>query len=202
MRRPDPIRPSFPSTADDPPTMFKHPAVPASLAIIAFATNSILFRAVQLTMFGAAWRAGERFNASTIAGVGLTMGGLISLLGSGTTAVDTGGAVLMAASGAAWGIYSRIGQHSRAPRSSATGSFLLAAPVCLVFCAPAISQGLHWNANGLLPAALGGLLFLGEPATLRVLIAGITTLAGVWLMLQHTLPGRLVFPTEITGDRR
>jgi drug/metabolite transporter (DMT)-like permease len=66
----------------------------------------ILFGAVQLTMFIAALRAGERFGPLSWAGLCLAVFGLVYLVLPGVTAPNPVGATLMAVAGIAWGFYS------------------------------------------------------------------------------------------------
>jgi len=97
-----------------------------SFAYITLSTGTgalILFGAVQLTMFGVALRSGERFSATSWAGLMMAFAGLIYLVSPGVTAPDPVGAVLMAIAGIAWGFYSLLGRSVADPlEASASGA--------------------------------------------------------------------------------
>lgn len=69
----------------------------------------ILFGAVQVTMIGAGLARGERPHPGQWIGLALAVGGLLYLMFPGATAPPVGGALLMAAAGVAWGVYSLRG---------------------------------------------------------------------------------------------
>src|ERR1700682_6251495 len=81
----------------------------AYLSLSAGTGALILFGAVQLTMFTAALRSGDRFSHLSWAGLTLAVAGLVYLVSPGVAAPDPWGAALMAIAGAAWGIYSLLG---------------------------------------------------------------------------------------------
>ena len=92
----------------------------------------ILFGAVQLTMFGAGLRAGERFGTVAWLGVALAAGGLVYLVSPGIAAPAPVGATLMAGAGVAWGLYSLRGRGVADPLAATAGNFMRAAPLALV----------------------------------------------------------------------
>jgi drug/metabolite transporter (DMT)-like permease len=180
----------------------------------------ILFGAVQLTMFLAAIRGGERFTFLSWTGLCTAFAGLVYLVAPGVTAPDPLGAVLMVMAGVAWGAYSLIGRTSVRPLLATTSSFLYAVPVTIglsaVFLADAklsapgallavvsgaLASGLGYAAwYAALPgmtagraatvqlsvpviAAVGGVLLLSEPITLRLVVASSLTIGGIWLTL-------------------
>lgn len=180
----------------------------------------ILFGAVQLTMFAAAMRQGERFPPLAWAGLAAAVAGLVYLVAPGVTAPDPAGAALMAAAGIGWGAYSLLGRGAANPLEANAGAFLLCLPAAallsLVFLADAAmsAEGLALAvasgalASGLgyvvwymalsgLPsgraatvqlsvpaiAALGGVALLGEPLTLRLVLASAVMLGGIALVL-------------------
>jgi drug/metabolite transporter (DMT)-like permease len=180
----------------------------------------ILFGAVQLTMFIAALRAGERFGPLSWAGLCLAVFGLVYLVLPGVTAPNPVGATLMAVAGIAWGFYSLLGRNTPDPLEATANNFIFSLPlaiiVSLVFmgdihvstrgfglaaASGAIASGLGyviWYAalKGLsasraatvqlsVPAiaAFGGVVFLAENITLRLLLASAATLGGIALVL-------------------
>ena len=89
----------------------------------------ILFGAVQLTMIGAALLSGERLWLSESTGAVLAFAGLIYLVSPGIAAPPVTGALLMAGSGIAWGIYCLRGRRVKAPLAETSGNFLLCLPL-------------------------------------------------------------------------
>ena len=92
----------------------------------------LLFGAVQLTMFTAAMRQGERFTLLSWAGLAAAVAGLIYLVLPGVTAPDPVGAVLMVVAGIAWGAYSLLGRGTTDPLAATAGNFLYAVPLVAV----------------------------------------------------------------------
>ena len=183
----------------------------------------ILFGAVQLTMFSVALRAGEHFPPLSWAGLALAVGGLVYLLSPGVTAPDPAGALLMAAAGISWGVYSLRGRGVADPLRATARNFLLATPlvaaasavfltqitlsptgIALAVASGAIASALGyaiWYAalTGLsgtsaatvqlsvpVIAAVGGVLLLAEPITVRLALASAATLGGIALVLRRS----------------
>jgi drug/metabolite transporter (DMT)-like permease len=148
------------------------------------------------------------------------IGGLVYLVLPGLNAPSTTGAILMAASGVSWGIYSLRGARTTSPLAETTGNFLRTVPfaICLalitfqlatvstegVFYAilsGAIASGIgyvvwYFALSGLLSshaaivqlcvpviAAMGGVIFLAEQITPRLVIAAIMILGGITLTI-------------------
>lgn len=88
----------------------------------------LLFGSVQLTMFAAALRAGERLGSGAWLGLGLAVAGILWLLSPGLTAPPLGGGSLMVAAGLGWGIYSLRGRAAPDALAATTRNFALAAP--------------------------------------------------------------------------
>lgn len=86
----------------------------------------LLFGAVQATMIGVGLWRGERLGGAQTAGIVLAGAGLIGLLLPGLSAPPLAGALLMLASGVAWGIYSLRGKGSGDPTRVTTGNFIRA----------------------------------------------------------------------------
>jgi drug/metabolite transporter (DMT)-like permease len=166
----------------------------------------ILFGAVQLTMFGAALRGGERFAPAAWCGLGLAAAGLVYLVLPGVSAPPLLGATLMALAGAAWGVYSLRGRGAPDPLRATAGNFLRAAPLALVLWLPFIGVA-HADAAGIGLAILSGAVTSGvgyalwytalrgltamRAATVQLSVPLITAFAAV-LFLAEPLSWRLV----------
>ncbi|CAN0626291.1 EamA domain-containing protein [Burkholderia multivorans] len=120
----------------------------------------ILFGAVQLTMFGAGLRAGERFAPAGWVGVACALGGLLYLVSPGESAPAPRGVALMAVAGVAWGIYSLRGRGRADPLAATAGNFARAAPMALVVSA-VLRADFHWTASGVALALASGALTSG-----------------------------------------
>jgi drug/metabolite transporter (DMT)-like permease len=150
------------------------------------------------------------------------MCGLLWLFLPGLTAPDPPGALMMAASGIAWGVYSLRGRSKADPLAETTGNFLRAAlmalPICLIWMTPfqintkgvvlAVLSGTLASGCGyvlwyqalkglsasraalvqlLVPvlAAAGGVLFMTEAISLRLLISAGLILSGVGMAIRN-----------------
>lgn len=120
----------------------------------------ILFAAVQATVIAGALHAGERLRTRQWAGIGVAMGGLAYLTSPGLASPDPGGSVLMAAAGAAWGLYTLRGRGSATPLSDTSRNFTRAAPMALAVCAAAATS-LHITPRGAILAVLSGAVASG-----------------------------------------
>jgi drug/metabolite transporter (DMT)-like permease len=185
----------------------------------------ILFGAVQLTMFSAGLRAGERFGAIAWGGLALAVAGLVYLVLPGVAAPSPAGTVLMAVAGVAWGLYSLRGRRAGDPLLATAGNFARAVPFALVLSllflsrtklstaglALAIASGAVTSGLGYvvwyaalrklsslraaavqlsvpLIAALGGVVFLSETFTPRLVIASAAMLGGIAAVLTSRSP--------------
>ncbi len=194
----------------------------------------MLFAAVQLSMIGWGLSRGEKFTRAQLAGFVLAVGGLVFLLLPGMSAPPPGGALLMAAAGIAWAIYSLKAKGAGDPTNATAGNFVRAAPLALAVSAATLPS-MHFSlagigyglASGILTsglgyviwyaalrdlkvtsaatvqlsvpviAAFGGVAFLGETASLRLVIASLLVLGGVAIVLLvrgHPLPGNTLKP--------
>ncbi len=97
----------------------------------------ILFGVVQVTMLGWARVAGERLSLIQILGLVVATAALVWLIMPGLGAPSLVGAVLMAFSGLAWGVYSLLGRKSGDPAATTTGNFFRASIVALA-CLPPV----------------------------------------------------------------
>ncbi|WP_264313534.1 DMT family transporter [Pseudomonas putida] len=194
----------------------------AYLQLGAGAGALLLFGAVQITMFGFAGYKGERITTRMLLGMLIAFAGLLVLLLPGAEAPPLTSALLMAASGVAWGVYSLLGKGSPRPLADTAGNFARSLP-CLVLLVPVlwVGGGAHVTALGLLYAlgsgvlasgagyavwygvvrqvsaqqaatmqlsvpvlaALGGVCLIGEPLSLRLLVACVVVLGGIALAL-------------------
>lgn len=180
----------------------------------------LLFGAVQLTMFTAAIRSGERFSLVSWIGLVIAFSGLAYLVAPGVTAPDPLGAVLMVIAGISWGAYSLIGRGAANPLQTTSSNFAYSVPltaaaslvflddfevsmpgVILAMASGALASGLGYAVwytalQGLTAgraatvqlsvpviASIGGVLFLSEHISLRLGIASLLTIGGIWLVL-------------------
>ena len=192
----------------------------AYLTLSAGAGALILFGTVQITMFSAGLRAGERFRPVAWIGFTCAIAGLVLLLAPGSAAPPLRGAIMMSTAGVAWGIYSLRGRRSLDPLSATAGNFIRAVPFALVlslatatsahadrigialaFMSGAVTSGIGyviWYAAlsklsslraatvqlSVPPiAAFGGVIFLSEAVSLRLLAASAAILGGIALVL-------------------
>jgi drug/metabolite transporter (DMT)-like permease len=120
----------------------------------------ILIGAVQLTMFTIAFWEGERFAPLQWAGLGTALFGFIYLVLPGVSAPDPLGAVLMAASGMAWGWFSLLARGNDNPVEVNASNFL-----CCLLPAVAVSlfdaHEFKATADGLMLAAASGAIATG-----------------------------------------
>ena len=123
----------------------------------------VLFGAVQLTMFAAGLRHGERFAPMAWAGFLLALTGLVYLVSPGITAPAPLGAALMAAAGIAWGVYSLRGRGAGEPVAATAGNFARATPLALAVSAGSLAFAgpAHASASGIALAVASGALTSG-----------------------------------------
>lgn len=122
----------------------------------------LLFGAVQVTMLAHAAAAGMRLRTGEWIGLVLAFGGLVVLTRPGLAAPDSVGALLMAAAGAAWGIYTIRGRGHADPLGITAGNFARAAvPALLASVASATMQVPHVSPRGLTLAVASGVVASG-----------------------------------------
>ncbi|MFC1605701.1 DMT family transporter [Pseudomonadota bacterium] len=187
----------------------------AYLSLSAGTGALLLFGSVQLTMIIAALRSGEPFNIWSWAGLLLAVAGLVYLVSPGITAPDPLGAGLMIVAGLAWGLYSLESTANNfilaAPMAIAVSILFIGdlhlstRGLLLAVASGSVASGLGyvtWYAalKGLTStraatvqlsvpviAAIGGVLMLAEPVTLRLVLASAATLGGIaMVLLQRT----------------
>ncbi|MCH8274169.1 MAG: DMT family transporter [Armatimonadetes bacterium] len=138
-------------------------AITFSLAYLELTAGTgalILFGAVQITMIGVGLVTGERFRPRQLAGALVAVGGLVYLTLPGVAAPPLRGAILMAASGVAWGVYSLLGRNVSNAAAATTANFMLAAPLALVSGA-AMLPSLELSSSGVWWAILSGAITSG-----------------------------------------
>jgi drug/metabolite transporter (DMT)-like permease len=166
----------------------------------------LLFGAVQLTMTSWGIACGERPRVAEWLGFGVALSGLIVLTRPGQHAPDPLGAVLMAAAGVCWGVYSLLGRQADAPLPRTFTNFALAAGAgTLVLALP---LALHITTRGVLLAAISGsvasglgytLWYRAVPALSRFRAALVqlsvpaVTAAAAWPLLGEPITARLLW---------
>jgi len=122
-----------------------------SFAYLRLAAGSgalILFGAVQLTMFAAGLRGGERFGMAGWLGLALAVGGLVLLLLPGVAAPSLAGAALMVVAGVAWGGYSLRGRGVTDPLAATAGNFVRATPLGIALWVAWLAWAARGHADG------------------------------------------------------
>jgi len=207
-------------------------AMPFSFAYVSLgvATGAlILFLSVQATMLAGALIGGERIHWLEALGILSALTGLVYLIAPGLSAPDPRGAVLMAAAGAAWGIYTLRGRRSLDAIGDTAANFVRSVPLAIVAgallwaLASAVGRAAtpHVSTAGLLLAtgsgvlasgagyaawfaalrslralqaaalqltvpviaAAGGILFLSERVSMRLMVSAALILGGVGMAL-------------------
>jgi drug/metabolite transporter (DMT)-like permease len=207
-------------------------AMPFSFAYVSLgvATGAlILFLSVQATMLAGALIEGERIHWLEALGIASALAGLVYLVAPGLSAPDPRGAVLMAAAGAAWGIYTLRGRRSQDAIGDTAANFVRSVPLAIAAGAllwalaraagravtPHVSTAglLLATASGVLAsgagyaawfaalrglralqaaalqltvpviAAAGGILFLSERISMRLVVSAALILGGVGMAL-------------------
>ncbi len=140
-------------------------AVPFSLSYVSLSTGTgalILFGLVQVTMFAAAVRGGERPRRAQWWGTGTALVGLVALVLPGLRAPSPTGAGLMAVAGVSWGLYSLAGRGTQRPLAMTAGNFVRAIPLSLAVNALGFGFGTsHGSLRGVLLAVVSGALTSG-----------------------------------------
>ncbi len=127
----------------------------AYLGLTAGTGALILFGAVQLTMIAVSLVRGERPPVLEWIGLAMAVGGLVYLVFPGLASPPPVSSLLMAAAGAAWGLYTLRGKGSSDPLGETTGNFVRTLPfaaVTLLLFLP----NLHLSRNGILLAVISG----------------------------------------------
>lgn len=216
------VRCRSPHTAPGPANWLAASMLFAYVAFFSFAYLSlpagtgalILFGAVQLTMFSAGLRAGERFSVIAWIGLALAVAGLVYLVSPGVAAPPLWGAALMAIAGVAWGVYSLLGRGVADPLATTAGNFARALPFALVLSLLRVAQA-HTNAAGVALAMASGALTSGlgyvlwyaalrqlsalRAATVQLSVPLIAALGGVVLLSEAITPRLVAASAAILG---
>jgi len=183
----------------------------AYLGIPAGAGALVLFGSVQLTMVTLAIVNGERPRPIEWIGLFTALGGLVYLVLPGMAAPPLSSSLLMAAAGAAWGIYSHRGKTGGDPLANTTGSFIRTLPfaaIAVVIFLPNI----HLSARGVAIAVLSGAVASGigytvwfaaikyhtstRAAVLQLAVPVIAAVFGI-VLLGETATPRTVFAASL-----
>ena len=144
-------------------------AIAFSLAYVALPTGIgalLLFSAVQATMLGYATLRGKPPSPRALAGIALAAAGLIALLAPAPASaqdqinINPTAALLMAAAGIAWGIYSLLGRNVSNPAAATAGNFLRTTPLAAIITLAGLAQP-GWTWQGAALAALSGAIASG-----------------------------------------
>lgn len=174
----------------------------------------LLFGAVQATMILTGLWLGERLNTRQVIGLLLALTGVIAILSPSLDAPPLGSALLMLASGVAWGVYSLRGRGVADPTDETAGNFLRAALMSALLSGVLLAQQ-RLDALGLLYALLSGAVTSGlgyaiwyavvprlsrtRAATVQLSVPVLAALAGV-LFVQEPITLRLLLTsTAVLG---
>jgi len=188
-----------------------------SLAYVTLSTGVgalILFGFVQATMISAGLWYGDRPQSSVWIGWTIAAGGIALLLLPGTEKPEMQGALMMALSGIAWGVYSVRGRNESNAVGATTSNFALSC----IFVGPLIifaygdskitSQGaLLAMVSGALTSALGYVLWYKaleyltamRAALVQLSVPVIATLGGVAILAEPFTLQLLVSTTMVLG---
>ncbi len=196
---------------------------PSALALLAYAAGFsfayisltvatgalLLFGAVQITMIGRGFWAGERLRALQVVGLAMALGGLIGLLLPGLSAPPLIGSVLMLGTGVAWGVYSLRGKGAKDPIRVTAGNFLRSVPPAILLSLVTY-QHASWDTTGVICAIASGAITSGlgysvwysvlpwltatNASTVQLSVPVITSLGGV-VLLGESLSLRLILAT-------
>lgn len=142
----------------------------------------VLFGAVQLTVLAAGAVRGEHPRPLEIVGAVMAFGGLALLVGGGAGAAPMGPALLMAAAGAGWGVYTLLGRGAGDPLGRTARNFIGAAPFAVagvlmvgVFDGSAETYALA-IASGAVTSGLGYAVWYAALPALSRVTAGVSQL--------------------------
>lgn len=139
----------------------------------------ILFGVLQIVVFGWAVFAGDTIPALRWLGAAVALTGLCVLLWpTGNTALPPGGAAAMTLAGAAWAVYTLLGQGEADPLGATASNFLL--------CLPLVAAVMVLNGTGPMPL----------PGVITAIIAGAITSGLGYALWYRVLPA---LPRTIAG---
>ncbi|MCZ4314248.1 DMT family transporter [Comamonadaceae bacterium G21597-S1] len=181
-----------------------------SFAYVSLATGTgalLLFGAVQATMIGVGLWRGERLGAAQTVGLMLACAGLVGLLLPGLSSPPLVGALLMLASGVAWGIYSLRGKGAGDPTQVTAGNFMRATVPAIVLSLATLplarldlAGSAYAIASGALTSGIGYAIWYAALRHLRATTASTVQLSvpviaalGGSLLLAEPLTARLLW---------
>ncbi len=183
-----------------------------SYAYVSLATGTgtgalLLFGAVQATMIGVGLWRGERLGAAQTIGLVLACAGLVGLLLPGLSSPPLAGAMLMLASGVAWGIYSLRGKGAGDPTLVTAGNFMRATVLAVVLSLATLplarldlAGSAYAIASGALTSGIGYAIWYAALRHLRATTASTVQLSvpviaalGGSLLLAEPLTARLLW---------
>lgn len=177
-----------------------------SYAYVGLATGTgalLLFGAVQATMIGVGLWRGERLGAVQTVGLILACAGLVGLLLPGLSAPPWGSALLMLASGVAWGVYSLRGKGAGDPTRVTAGNFVRAtvpAAVLTLATLPLVRLDLAGSAYAIVSGALtSGIGYAIWYAALRHLRATTASTVQLSVPVIAALGGTMLLAEPLTG---
>ena len=192
-------------------------AIAFSLAYLELSAGTgalILFGAVQVTMILAGLIRGERLSVLGWLGLVAACVGLVLLLVPGLSAPPIRSALMMAAAGIAWGIYSLRGRGALDPLQSTASNFVWAVPLALLSLPllpqpwPATTQGIALAASsGAIASGLGYVIWYAAlrrlpaipAATVQLSVPVIAAVGGVLLLGERLTPRLLVCAVIVLG---
>lgn len=180
----------------------------------AAAGTFVFYAAVLLTLVVDDRRRGQPLPARRALGALVALAGIGVLASASVDTVRPLGVVLLAATGAAWGLYTAAGRGAGDPRRFTTGNFLLLAAVLAVPTAAGAAAGLQITAEGVLwgiAMGAGTTAFAyvawyacqprltGSQAGLVQLAIPVLTTSGAVALLDEPLTARLIAAAALVG---
>jgi drug/metabolite transporter (DMT)-like permease len=174
----------------------------------------VFYATVLLTLV--AWDVlhGDSIPPHRAIGAGISLAGIAVLASGSIRTVTVTGVLLLAATGAAWGLYTAAGRTRTDPRVATTGHFLLLAAVFALPATAGLLGGLHVTAAGLAWATAMGAVttalayvawyacqrsLSGTTAGAVQLVIPVLTAVGAILLLGEQLSIRLIVCAALVG---
>ena len=171
----------------------------------------ILFGFVQATMIAIGLAQGDRPGLTAWLGWLIAVGGLVWLVLPGVEAPQPGGAMLMAAAGIAWGIYSIRGRTESDALAATTSNFVLSIAFVVALTAVTLAAA-ELSPQGIMIAIVSGALTSGvgyviwyaalddltpmQAALVQLSVPAIATAGGV-VLLDEPLSARLLVASAL-----
>ena len=171
----------------------------------------LLFGAVQVVMMAAGFRSGETISARKALGWLIAAAGTALLVAPSVSTPQWLPALLMVGAGAAWGLYSIGGRHSRNPLAENAGNFLRVLPLAAILLVLA-RHTVHLESRGIWLAVASGSVASGmgyaawytalphwraiTAANLQLAVPALTAALGV-MLFSEIVTMRLVVATVL-----